>query len=347
MTSSIFIGSYSPPSEVGIHVLQMKQTGSVIPAGEIRGIANPSYLAVRDSGHWLYAVNEVSGPGSITAFSLDSPDSTRVTASSHGTAPCHISLGDNLAYVANYVSGSVAAYKLEPSGEFGEFVGSYQHAGSGPHPRQECSHMHFIRHVQDTPWIYAVDLGTDELILFSAHHVTNGGGLDPAGSTRLTPGSGPRHFVTHPSLPVMYVVCELSCQVAVFDIDLVNGALTERASISALPGGVAHNSSLSAGIAIHPSGSALYVSNRGHDSVATFLLDSDGNPRVLGHSKTGGRTPRDIAIDPSGRWLLVANQDSNSISQLALDGKSAMPTSAVTVAEIPHPSSVTFAEASV
>ena len=71
---------------------------------------------------------------------------------------------------------------------------------------------------------------------------------------------------------------------------------------------------------IHPSGKFLYVSNRGHNSIALFSIDqSKGTLTLVDHFKTGGRTPRSFALDPTGRNLLAANQRSDDIFVFRLD----------------------------
>lgn len=61
---------------------------------------------------------------------------------------------------------------------------------------------------------YACDLGTDTI---SAYDVSAGGGLAIRGVTPVTPGSGPRHLVQHPTKPeFVYVVSEMGQTVTVY-----------------------------------------------------------------------------------------------------------------------------------
>ena len=87
------------------------------------------------------------------------------------------------------------------------------------------------------------------------------------------------------------------------------------------------------------------MSNRGHDSIATFAFDApDATPTLLGHVPSGGRTPRHFTIDPTGRLLLSANQDSGTIVSFALDDPSGIPREIGIVADLPQPVCLTFAE---
>jgi len=58
----------------------------------------------------------------------------------------------------------------------------------------------------------------------------------------------------------------------------------------------------------------LYVSNRGHNSIAMFsVADSAGALALEQVISTEGDWPRNFSLDPTGRWLLVANQRSDSV----------------------------------
>jgi 6-phosphogluconolactonase len=63
----------------------------------------------------------------------------------------------------------------------------------------------------------------------------------------------------------------------------------------------------------------LYVSNRGHNSIAVFSVAASGGPALDQVISTAGDWPRNFSLDPTGRWLLVANQRSNSIVVFARD----------------------------
>jgi 6-phosphogluconolactonase len=58
----------------------------------------------------------------------------------------------------------------------------------------------------------------------------------------------------------------------------------------------------------------LYVSNRGHNSIAVFsVAESTGALELVQVVPTEGDWPRNFSLDPTGRWLLVANQRSDSV----------------------------------
>jgi 6-phosphogluconolactonase len=95
--------------------------------------------------------------------------------------------------------------------------------------------------------------------------------------------------------------------------------MKEVQTISTLPKDFTANNTC-AEIVLHPSGKFLYGSNRGHDSIAAFVVEQKtGRLTFVEHQSSGGRTPRHFAIDPTGRWLLAENQASDSVVVFALN----------------------------
>ena len=61
----------------------------------------------------------------------------------------------------------------------------------------------------------------------------------------------------------------------------------------------------------------LFVSNRGHDSIAVFAVCRDHLLHRTDICRTGGRMPRDFGV--FGSHLVVANQESRSLTVLTFD----------------------------
>lgn len=108
--------------------------------------------------------------------------------------------------------------------------------------------------------------------------------------------------------------------ISVFSYAATNASLAAVQTISTLPKDFATNNS-AAEIVLHPNGRFLYGSNRGHDSIAVFAVNTaTGGLALVEHASTLGRTPRHFALDPSGRWLLAENQGSDSVVVFEVDG---------------------------
>ena len=96
-------------------------------------------------------------------------------------------------------------------------------------------------------------------------------------------------------------------------------------------------------IAIHPNGKFLYTSNRGHESIAVFTIDSKtGTLTLIADVPTGGKEPRHFAIDPTGQYLLAENQFSGNIVEFHIDPATGKLTSTGEVLQVPSPVCVAF-----
>ena len=167
---------------------------------------------------------------------------------------------------------------------------------------------------------------------------------DPAVVT-IHPGGGPRHFAFHPKKRFAYAINELDCTVTVFAFEPKTGALTELQTITTLPRPYQSSDSC-ADIHLSQEGRYLYGSNRGHDSIAIFAVDSTtGKLSVVGHESTQGKTPRNFALDPTGSFLYAANQNSDSIVAFRIDKKTGKLTATGQKIEVPSPVCIVFEKA--
>lgn len=70
-------------------------------------------------------------------------------------------------------------------------------------------------------------------------------------------------------------------------------------------------------------GKFLYVSNRGHDSIAVFKVSpTDGTLEVVEYVSTEGKTPRDFDLDPTNQFVVVGHQDSDNLTLFERDSDS-------------------------
>ena len=98
-----------------------------------------------------------------------------------------------------------------------------------------------------------------------------------------------------------------------------------------------------AGIAISRDGRRLYVTNRGHDSIATIELDAHtGLPGTVQWTACEGHCPRFLCLGPDGRTLYVANETSHAIVQFALDEIHGVPMATGRRIETGSPVSIAF-----
>ncbi len=238
--------------------------------------------------------------------------------SSGGSAPCHLALNDTatLLAVANYGSGTTALFRLDADGAPAARPFRRQHAGSGPiAKRQEGPHAHWVGFGANG-LLYVADLGSDRVLSFDVDAASGTLGV-PRHAYVAPPGSGPRQIAFHPELPIAYLVSELASTITLLRIE-DDGALTARQILSTLPGDAAPDSLVGA-VAIGPCARRIYVSNRGHDSIATFAIGADGNVDLIGHAPTGGCSPRFLLIEEE--HLIVAHEKSGGVTALPIDDR--------------------------
>jgi 6-phosphogluconolactonase len=124
--------------------------------------------------------------------------------------------------------------------------------------------------------------------------------------------------VFHPQVKAVYVVHELDSTI---DMLTYCGACRayRRQTVSTLPRGVPVSDTTTAAIKLSPDARYLYASNRGHDSIAVYRVNTEGTLTPVDILPSGGKTPRDFAIDPTGNFLLVCNQDSDNLVVFRID----------------------------
>ena len=134
----------------------------------------------------------------------------------------------------------------------------------------------------------------------------------------LNPGApiGPRHFCFHPNKPILYFSNEQGSSVSAYTLRTEGnpGILVDlQEDLSTLPADFEADNTC-AQIHIDPQGEFLYVSNRGHDSIAGFAIDAEnGTLRAIGHQHTEP-TPRVFNIDETGNFLFVGGQGSGRLA---------------------------------
>ena len=323
----LFIGTYTENSQSdGIYSCFFDTESGKIERNNLAAkIINPSYLIYDATRNVIFAVSETSDfsghkGGSVSSFSVQDDMTLKSLGSqpTYGKAPCHLCLsadGKKL-FAANYSDGSLCVFPVSPEGMIEPLLQTIQHEGCGPNPkRQEQAHVHFVSFVSDG--VCVVDLGLDKIFWYSM----SGEKLEekPDADFSMPPGSGPRHFVYHPVYPILYVLQELSNQVISLQLDDNGYPLKINQIVPTLPE-TFQDESTCAAIRINREGTLLFASNRGHDSVAVFRIDSNGMMEDAGIYPSGGNTPRDICLSPDEKWLLCANQ-SGEVSVLQLDEK--------------------------
>lgn len=336
-TMRVFVGTYTRQASQGIYTFEFDlSTGRASEPQLAAELVNPSFVAISPNGQFLYAVNEVADfpgangrkAGGVTSFALNAKtgELTKLNSQlSGGTGPCHLTVDKTgqVVLVANYGSGSVASLPVDRSGHLLEAASVIQHSGSSVDPRRQTGpHAHSFNIDAQNRFAVAADLGLDKLLVYKLD--ANRGTLTPNDppSVSTHPGGGPRHFSFHPNGKFAYANNEMQSSLTAYAYDAENGVLTALMTHSTLPADYREPGNSTAETLVHPSGKFVYVSNRGHNSIAIFAINEDGTIRPLGHESTQGEIPRNFGLDPTGQYLLAANQNSDTIVVFKIDQQS-------------------------
>ncbi len=355
---TILVGTYTGGGSKGVYRLELNlETGQLQQRGLVAQLDQPSFLASSPKlPGYFYVVGETEqfetkAGGSLSLLKYQPETGTASLISQQatlGAAPCHVicSSDGKFTAVANYSGGSFTVFDNVTSAELNTesplSLGAgfcFQNAGSSVNQsRQEGPHGHCVRFLPgSTDRLIAADLGTDQLLLLQLKVVDGQTQLQKVGQFKMPAGCGPRQIDFHPNGKWLYVINELDSTMSHLTMPTQSGEIELLQTVSTLPSEFKGNSS-TAHLQVHPSGNFVYGSNRGHDSIAMFAIDSTtGNLNAMGHCLTGGSTPRHFLVEPSGKFLLAANQGSGSIVVFPIDSKTGILGTSQFQAAVPNP----------
>jgi 6-phosphogluconolactonase len=189
-----------------------------------------------------------------------------------------------------------------------------------------CAHM--ITTVLDNRYAYASHTCGNRIVQFEF----NRGYLEEL--ARYDAGRGqyavflsrprqPRHFAVHPSNQWIYFDNEKDSSVSHYWMDADEGDLGYISTTSTVPRFYRPLDLLGfnkvAEIRITPDGEFLYVSNRGHDSIAGFAINpDDGSLSLVGFFPTE-QEPRSFHISPDGQFLFAAGVGSGRLATYRIE----------------------------
>ena len=340
-----YVGGYTTKDRDGrgdgIHVYRVDADAAWTQVQHVSGEENPSLFTLRPDNRVLYSVH--GALQYVSAFSID-------LASGHlgflnrqpcsGTNPVDAALDSTNRFltVANYSSGTVAVLPLDADGALQPVSQLFELSGKpGPDPvQQNASHPHAVIFDPTKRFVIVPDKGFDCTFIFRCEN----GRLTLNQAMPARPGAAPRHCIFHPALPVLYVNNELDSTVTAYRWN--DGHVEEIEVIGTLPPDAAGRNT-TAEIAVAADGRFLYVSNRGHDSIAIFAVAQDsGRLNFVGCGPSGGKRPRFFTLDPAGDFLYAANQESDTIVAFRVDKSSGRLTRTGQEIRVGSPSAVSF-----
>ena len=308
----VYVGSTN--NQISIYKLDAA-SGQLSAVKSVAAGNTPSFLAFDPSYTHLYAVNE--GDAKVAAFSIDGKtgDLTFLNrVDSGGDGPAHVAVDRSGKYVmvANYSGGSVRLFPIAGNGSL----------GAPSDTKATGKNAHMIATDPANKFAFVANLGSNTVSQYVFDATTGKLTANAVPSIATAAGAGPRHFGFHPNGKLAYLINETNDTLAAYSYDGALGQLKFIEALSTLPNGTNGANNSCAEIAFAPSGKYVYGSNRGHDSIVTFSIDTTtGKLGFIGTTPSGGQVPRHFSLSPDGKTMIVANESGN-LSTFAVDGVS-------------------------
>lgn len=317
--SDASVGDAGPPARARLVYLSVGGVGSRLAVvelgadGTLTAMTDMDLVLPQNPGAMVYArsarrLYSRLGGTSIATIALDDSGTPSLLGRTDGTGnPIYLSLTpDEETLVSAYYFGADDTLRTH------DVSGAPPHALLDTLPTSNDPQAALVgptgtrvyvphRSTNVTRWF---DLASDGSLAFAAE-------LD------AEPNAGPRHIVFSPSGAYAYVVNEYGDSVAAHRV-ASDGSLERFQSISTLPEGVDGASNAAADVHVTSDGRFLYVSNRGHDSLAMYAVGTDGTLGFLGTVPTEER-PREFDVSPDGRFVVAAGQDSGMIQSYRVE----------------------------
>jgi 6-phosphogluconolactonase len=369
----LYVGTYTnnAAGSKGIYAWRFDAAANTVTSlGLAAETDSPSWVVVHPNKRFLYAANELPPPeaggptGAVTAFSIDA-SSAKLTqigrVKTNGLAPAHMLVDPTgkWAIVANYgnAAGSegtaIVVFAIGPDGKFADAPTTFiAHVPkpkrldpAGPPPRNgnpPTSHPHCVLLSPDSKFLLVAEKGFDEIVVYRFDVATG----------RLTPNTppsveatkfaaAPRHLAFGKSGRFLYACYEAGRAVSTFAYDSAQGALSPLDTQSTLPPDAPQTGSC-AEIEVHPDGNYLYVSNRGHNSLALFTIDQAKGTLTFKDTFPVGGTPRNFKIDPTGNYVFAEGQNNGVTVQFRIDRATGVLTKTSVSLDTPAPVCIAF-----
>ncbi len=324
----VYFGTFTDTSSKGIYVSRLDMDSGKLSEPQLAvAIDNPNYLAISPDNHFLYATaREDKSDSAVAVFAMDGHTGNLNLLdkkSSGGEGVCYVGFDpvDHAMLAANYNSGSVKSFHINPDGTLTDSTLIVNHGSSVNPVRQSGPHAHCFVPAPQGRFALACDLGTDKVMIYKVNPADAALTPNDPPFITLPPGSGPRHVAFSPDGKTACVISEMACAVTVFDWDGASGKLVPRQTLSLLPASTNVQKTFTAAeIVYRPDGRFVYGTVRGHNSISVMSVDpKTGNLTLIQNLPCDGNFPRGMGVDPSGRWLIIGNQKSGTITSFGID----------------------------
>jgi 6-phosphogluconolactonase len=288
------------------------ETGELWQEQKVTAQSAPGPLALHPTQEYMYV--GLRGSNEVGTLSLDPAsgylalvDRTELRAD-----PCYISVDKTGRYLlgAYYGAGMASVHQILETGDVAVQPARYIATYQGAH----CIYTNAANSIAYLPHVMPVN----RIVRFDFDAMSGTLNEIESPAIKVPQGAGPRHYVYHPSMNRVYFSNEQGSSVTVYELNTRSGHLTPMHTISTLPSSY-EGENTCAQVHIHPSGRYLYVSNRGHDSIAVFAVDEEDGGLAGVQLQSTEPTPRAFDVDPTGQYCFVTGQGSNQLTTYAID----------------------------
>ena len=312
VTESFFVNSYGNDQTRGIYTFQVDiENGEILYKKHFKIPSDPVYSF--NYGRFVCVTYKnrtgTSGDGGICSYAatadilaLVSRISDKGKTYMHACANGDHETADKL-YAVDYYNGEIMVAKIDKK-KLVAPIFNYKLEGHSIDPkRQNQPHPHFVDFTPDGKRLIVVDLGLDKVLLFKmeAKEII----LDEEHSFDLEPGSGPKKIMFNQAGTIAYVLNELSNTICVYKYNDLKFELIQ--TIDTYPKDEYDEPSLAGQMLFSEKEERIFVTNRGHDSLALFLVDQETGLLTYKDFVDTSPNARDIAIFKD-RWIVAVCQ---------------------------------------
>jgi 6-phosphogluconolactonase len=279
-------------------------------AGTGGGLGNQGGLTLTEDGRWLLAVN--AGSNNLTIFAVRAKELEFVDlVSSGGVRPVSVTVHDDLVFVLNAGSDSIAGFQIAPDGQLLPIPGSTRGlsgAGTGP------AEIAFSRNGRV---LVVTEKNTN---LIDTFPVDERGAVGPI---RLTPSNGATPFGFAFGKRDQVFVSEAFGGGA--NASAVSSyELRRDGSLTVLSGSMATNQTAACWVLVTKGERFAYATNTGSGLISGFSIAHDGALTLLtangGTGDTGtSSSPIDLASSDDGRFLYSLNATTHMIAAFRIE----------------------------
>ena len=218
----------------------------------------------------------------------------------------------NLGYVpisyqdlVDYYNGELSAFRIAKK-KLVTKIGGYQFSGKGTVPvKQALPYPTFVDYLPDQDKIIVCAMGLDKLCLFD---VQDDGTIvyDNVHSFDVKPGNGPKKVIFNESGNRAYVLNAINSTIDVYQYENLKFELLQ--TVDTYPKDDEYDNEPT-DLKFNFDQTHLYVTNKGHDSLALFDVEEDGTLTYLDFEDTSP-DPVDVLVynEEGNEWTVVACQ---------------------------------------